>query len=349
MANEKIIVQLASPERYYTKCYHDFMDCNLLNGEEKIVFLALKRFLDVKSEQGKVFPTIETIQDMTCWGNQKVVKYIKSLVKKGVVKKIRQGLSKPNIYILADYPTMWTCDTVEDMAAVADNQGMKPLTPAEHIAELERMGYTVQIKEKGPDNEPTKVHYQAPQFKPFNIANTTTNSNESQDLERYTLDQIKQLFNYDIMIQDNPYQQQDIDSVMNILYKTMNTNKPTIRISGQDKPAMVVICNLMKLNKESITYAIEKFSEQTDRIKNSTAYMLTILFYAPEQYHFDIKNQVAHDHTHGKLIVSKNLNANKKTNYAYSYDNSEKELFDINKTTENDNLLQEEIKNMLEK
>ena len=89
MANEKIIVQLASPERYYTKCYHDFMDCNLLNGEEKIVFLALKRFLDVKSEQGKVFPTIETIQDMTGWGNQKVVKYIKSLVKKGVVKKIR--------------------------------------------------------------------------------------------------------------------------------------------------------------------------------------------------------------------------------------------------------------------
>lgn len=140
MANEKIIVQLASPERYYTKCYHDFMDCNLLNGEEKIVFLALKRFLDVKSEQGKVFPTIETIQDMTGWGNQKVVKYIKSLVKKGVVKKIRQGLSKPNIYILADYSTMWTCDTVEDVAAVADNQGVKPLTPAEHIAETGKNG-----------------------------------------------------------------------------------------------------------------------------------------------------------------------------------------------------------------
>ena len=146
---KKIIVQLANPERYFTKCYHDFMDCNLLTGEEKIIFLALKRFLDVKVDDGNVYPSIETIQEITNWGNQKVIKYINSLVKKGIVKKIRQGLSKPNIYILSDYPTMWNCDNLEDMAAVADNKGVKPLTPAEHIAELERMGYKVEIKEKG--------------------------------------------------------------------------------------------------------------------------------------------------------------------------------------------------------
>ena len=55
---KEIIVQLAKPERYYTKCYHDFMDCSLLNGEEKIVFLALKRFLDVNMDIGNVFTTI---------------------------------------------------------------------------------------------------------------------------------------------------------------------------------------------------------------------------------------------------------------------------------------------------
>ncbi len=71
-----------------------------------------------------------------------------ALVKKGVVKKIRQGLSKPNIYVIADYPTMWTCDNIEDMATIIDNGGVKPLTPAEHIAGLERMGYKIEIKEK---------------------------------------------------------------------------------------------------------------------------------------------------------------------------------------------------------
>lgn len=294
MANEKIIVQLASPERYYTKCYHDFMDCNLLNGEEKIVFLALKRFLDVKSEQGKVFPTIETIQDMTGWGNQKVVKYIKSLVKKGVVKKIRQGLSKPNIYILADYSTMWTCDTVEDVAAVADNQGVKPLTPAEHIAELERMGYTVQIKEKGLDTEPTKAQHQALDNQNFSKEQNTTDKPKSQ-AERYTMEDIRALYEYDSLIIQYPDKQTDIDIVFDILYDTLNSTKPTIRIGGEGKPTMVVIGKLMKLQPDDLVYSIDKYHEQTERIKNVKAYLLTVLYGSREQQHLDVMNLGHHN------------------------------------------------------
>lgn len=286
---KEIIVQLASPERYYTKCYHDFMDCNLLNGEEKIVFLALKRFLDVKSEQGKVFPTIETIQDMTGWGNQKVVKYIKSLVKKGVVKKIRQGLSKPNIYILADYPVMWTCDSVEDMAAVAENQGVKPLTPAEHIAELERMGYTVQIKEKELVSEPTKAHTQALDNQNFSKEQNTTDKPKSQ-AERYTMEDIKALYEYDSLIIQYPAKQTDIDIVFDILYDTLNSTKSTIRIGGEDKPQMVVIGKLMKLQPDDLIYSIDMYHQQDQRIKNVKGYLLTILYSSREQQHLDIMN-----------------------------------------------------------
>lgn len=299
---KEIIVQLASPERYYTKCYHDFMDCNLLNGEEKIIFLALKRFLDVKSEQGKVFPTIETIQDMTGWGNQKVVKYIKSLVKKGVVKKIRQGLSKPNIYILSDYSTLWTCDTVEDMAAVADNQDVKPLTPEQHIAELKRMGYTVQIKEKGlVSTEPTKVTAET-STKNYNFCqlNNTLNMAESQvevkiALEKFPLHQIRKFFGYDAMVHDLPHLEADIAAAMEILHDTLNSNKPKIRINGEDRPSLVVTSKLMRLSKGAIIYAIQKYQEQTGRIKNPKAYMLTLLYNAPEQYTLDMTNQVQHD------------------------------------------------------
>lgn len=288
MANEKIIVQLASPERYFTKCYHDFMDCTLLNGEEKIIFLALKRFLDVKSEQGKVFPTIEIIQNMTGWGNQKVVKYIKSLVKKGVVKKIRQGLSKPNIYILADYSTMWTCDSVEDMAAVADNQGVKPLTPAEHIAELERMGYKVEIKEKGLASEPTKAHKQALDNQISKEQNTT--DKPKSQAERYSIGQIKELFDYAILIADHPEHEADLQVVFDILHEVLNTSKPTVRVSGEDKPQAVVAGKLMKLTHYDIQYAIDKFHEQTGEIKNTRAYLLTILYHSREQSYLDLMN-----------------------------------------------------------
>lgn len=294
---KEIIVRLASPERYYEKCYHDFMDCKLLNGEEKIVYLALKRFLDVRSDHGNVFPAIETIQEITGWGNQKVIKYIKSLVRKGVVKKIRQGLSKPNIYILEDYPTMWTCDSIEDMAVVMQNGGIKPLTPEQHIAELERMGYIVDVKEKELVGEPTKAHSQAPINNSLSMDKDSTGTAESQ-AERYTMQDIKLLYDYSILAAEYPERKEDIEIVFGILYDTLNSTKPTVRIGGEDKPTMVVIGKLMKLYKESIIYAMDKFSEQTERIKNPTAYMLTILYNAPEQFKLDIQNQVSHDMAH---------------------------------------------------
>ncbi len=113
---------------------------------------------------------------------------------------------------------------------------------------------------------------------------------------------IKELYDYDAMVHDNPYLQQDINSVMSILHTAMNTTKPTIRIAGQDKPTMVVISKLMKLHKESIMYAVEKYREQTKRVKNPASYMLTLLYNAPEQYSLDIQNQVAHDLAHSVVL-----------------------------------------------
>ncbi len=165
------------------------------------------------------------------------------------------------------------------------------------VVELRSRGYTV-TKEKELVSEPTKAHTQALNLKQINIVNNITNPGGSQDLERYTLDQIKQLFDYDIMIQDSPCQQQDIDSVMGILHTAMNTTKTTIRIAGEDKPTMVVIGKLMKLSYSEIMYAIEKYQEQTERIKNPTSYMLTLLYNAKEQMNLDITNQVQHDIAH---------------------------------------------------
>lgn len=97
------------------------------------------------------------------------------------------------------------------------------------------------------------------------------------------------------MIADNLFKDRDVNSVMDILHTTLNTTKETIRIGGEDKPAMVVISKLMKLDYSEIMYAIDKFSEQTERIKNPTAYMLTLLYNAKEHMNLDISNQVQHD------------------------------------------------------
>lgn len=292
MARKKI--KSATDQRKFTLVYNDFLESDLLNHYEKSVFIALKKYAD--NDTMRAFPSLNKLHKITGISLSQVRRSIDHMKELGVISvEHRTDEDKghqSNLYTLYDYAEIWSVGSSEDIAAVANE-----ISEMKLVAELRSRGYTV-TKEKRLDNEPTKAHYQAPQLNQFDIVNTTTNSGESQDLERYTLDQIKQLFDYDIMIQDNPYRQQDIDSVMNILYTTMNTTKATIRIAGEDKPSMVVVGKLMKLSYSEIMYAIEKYQEQTERIKNPTSYMLTLLYNSKEQMNLDITNQVSHDMAH---------------------------------------------------
>lgn len=151
------------------------------------------------------------------------------------------------------------------------------------------------IKEKEPDTlQADQSNNESSTKLNQDIDNTIINSNKSQEL-RYTMHEIKEHFNYSVMIHDNPDQKDSIDAVMNILYDTLNTSKKLIRVDGEDKPAMSVQSKLMKLNMQCIMYAIDKYSENTVRVKNPVAYMLTILYTSQERMHFDISNQVSHD------------------------------------------------------
>ncbi len=291
MARKKI--QLVTDQRSFIMVYKDFLESDLLdNYYQRLVYIYLKKFADSKNQ---CYPSVKTISKQSGVSVNKVKITLKELEEKGIIAKTNRsrpdGGKSSNLYTLYDYRKLWSAGNSEEVTAVIDEIEEKRMIEA-----LTAKGYYVS-KEKGLEpTEPTKVTAEpsTKQFNQFDIVNTTTNSGESQ-LERYTSDQIKQLFDYDIMIQDNPYRQQDIDSVMNILYTTMNTTRATIRIAGEDKPTMVVIGKLMKLHNESIIYAIEKFSEQTERIKNPTSYMLTILYNAPEQFNLDLQNQVSHD------------------------------------------------------
>ena len=106
---------------------------------------------------------------------------------------------------------------------------------------------------------------------------------------------IKTLYEYDSLIIQYPAKQTDIDIVFDILYDTLNNTKQTIRIGGEDKPQMVVIGKLMKLQPDDLVYSIDKYHEQTERIKNVKAYLLTILYSSKEQQHLDIMNLGHHN------------------------------------------------------
>ena len=291
MARPKI--KSATDQRPFIMVYHDFLDSDVIGSHEKMVFIALKKFADSKNQ---CFPSLKKLSDVTGLSKRKIQDTLKELEQKHIItieSRLRaDGGTTSNLYTLYDFKELWNAGSSEEMAAVVDEYEDKKL-----ISLLEAKGYTV-IKEKEPDVEPTKAQQQALEFNQFDMVNTTTNSQKSQEVERYSLEQIRILYDYDVMISDNPYQKHDIDSVISILHTSLNTTKATIRIGGEDKPSMVVIGKLMKLTYSGIMYAIEKFKEQTERIKNPTSYMLTLLYNAEEQMNLDVTNRVAHDMYH---------------------------------------------------
>lgn len=110
--------------------------------------------------------------------------------------------------------------------------------------------------------------------------------------ETYPMSFVREWYDYQDLVSINPKR---TDVVMEILYDALNSDKKTIRIRGEDKPAPVVKGKLLKLDPFDIKYAIEKYDSQTTRIHNQQAYLLTLLYLAKEQQELDVSNRVQHD------------------------------------------------------
>lgn len=285
MARKKL--KSATDQRKFTIVYNDFLESNLLNYYEKMVFIAIKKFAN--NETMSAFPSVNTIKKLTGISVSQIKRSLDNMEELGIIKIEHSRGKHSNIYTLYDFAELWNAGSSEEVAAVKEEYEDKKL-----ISILEAKGYKV-VKEKEPDiSEPTKVtDTSSTKLKSYSANNVTPESEVSQ--EQYTIEQIKKLFNYDIMIADEPLNQSNIDAVIDILHTVLNSTKKTTRIAGENKPTAVVQSKLMKLNKESILYAIERYNQQTERITNPTAYMLTLLYNAKEQMSLDYTNQVQHD------------------------------------------------------
>lgn len=282
MARKKI--KSVTDQRPFIMIYHDFLDNELLTLHEKMVFIALMKFAD---SNGQCFPSLKKLASIARISKRKVQDTLQSLEQKHIIsiesRSRGDGGKSSNLYTLYDFKELWDAGSNEEMTAIADSYEEMRL-----VAELQSRGYLV-TKEKGLTSAPAKVtDVSAHQSNNMNQSDNTINLGKSQ--ERYTADQIRQLFDYNTMITDHPGSIKDIDTVFDILYDALNRTRPFIRIDGQDRPAMAVIGRLMRLEPADLWYAISKYHEQTGRIKNVSAYLLTILYHAREQGYLDLAN-----------------------------------------------------------
>ena len=294
MTIDRMEVRSSVPVRKFVRVYKDFLESETLTAEEKLVFIALKSFVEFGRDEDEVYPSMATICKITGMSRPRATRTINSLVSKGIVKKQRRGLTKPNLYTIADYPSMWAAEGVEERRQLLDTE--IPYTSDQLISELVRRGVLTEEAVAEKKIEPQSAATDSDPNGRLSIFSTINNiTNKNKERQEYTMKYLQDLFEYDVLVQRQEYGTEDLDSVLDIIYDALNTTKDTIRINGEEKPAAVVRSKLLKLDATDIEYAIDKYRSVTDRIKNPKAYMLTILYGAKEQRNLDVTNDVSHD------------------------------------------------------
>ena len=101
-----------------------------------------------------------------------------------------------------------------------------------------------------------------------------------KDFEIYR-DIIRENIDYDLFVQDNPYERDRIDEIVELIVDVLCIGKKYIRVAGNDYPAEVVKARLLKLNSEHIKFVFDCLKENTTKIRNIRQYLLTTLWNAP--------------------------------------------------------------------
>lgn len=111
--------------------------------------------------------------------------------------------------------------------------------------------------------------------------NSIDEMEEAQSLyeERKAYEEIiKQNIVYDLLTEQKKISRDFLDLCIQVMVDAVTTNKPYIKIKGQDIPKEAVKSVLLKLDDENISYVDMCLSESKTAIKNMQSYILTALY-----------------------------------------------------------------------
>ena len=299
-----------------------------LSMEAKVLYgLMLDRMgLSVKNtwmdNQGRVyiFFTLEDVISMLNTGHNKAVKLFKELEDIGLIERKKQGQGKPTIiyvknFILPSEPGH--APTPEPPS------GPQPETSQNGKSALPMVGsQAVQTSENRKSKIPETGTQDFPKGERNNteINNTEINdtdlsippltppprrrSAKTDDRDRMEKmdvyrEIIRENIEYDVLVHDNPHYADVIDGYVELMVDTVCGNSPTVRVSKQDMPTEVVRNRFLKIGREHIEYVMDCMKQNTTRIGNIKAYMLSALYNAPITIGQYFTSLVSHDMAQG--------------------------------------------------
>lgn len=115
-----------------------------------------------------------------------------------------------------------------------------------------------------------------------------------EQMEQYRV-VIQKNISYPTLLQEYPYQQEQLAEILELLTETVCTTRKTIRVAGNDFSSEIVKARLLKLNAEHIRFVLGCMSRNTTKIRNIKQYLLTALYNAPTTIDNYYAAMVSHD------------------------------------------------------
>ena len=248
-----------------------------ISTEAKVLYgLLLDRMsLSVKNRwldsEGRVY-IIFTIEDvMTALGcaDQKACKLMYELESKShLIERRRQGLGKPNLIYVKNFIT---ASELQFKNRENHDSGILKITNQESLKS--QSNYT--------DKSNTdKSNIESYRFTSFSDKENHETMRSEVDKRQEFREQIKRNIAYDALIYDYPSDGEEINEILELLVDTVCSNKPSTRISGDEKPTEVVRDVFMQLNSEHIRFVIDSMKKTSSLIKNMRQYLLAALYNA---------------------------------------------------------------------
>ena len=236
--------------------------------------------LSVRNEwfdkKGRVFIifTIEDVKRTLRCADNKATRLLRELEEFGLIERKRRGQGKPCLVYVKNFSAESSKESVKNRDN-DDSCGSK-------------IACQDPVKSRGIKKKENKTE--------MNNTNLIL-SDESEKMKNREL--LEEYFSHslemDLLLRLYPDDEDTLYQIVNLLVDTCATNRKTLRIAGDDKPAEVVRSRFMKLNADHIRFVLKCLAENSNPIRNIKQYLLASLYNAPTTMQLSYQNQTNHD------------------------------------------------------
>ena len=236
--------------------------------------------LSVKNEwfdkKGRVFIifTIEDVKRTLRCADNKATRLLRELEEFGLIERKRRGQGKPCLVYVKNFSAESSKESVKNRDN-DDSCGSK-------------IACQDPVKSRGIKKKENKTE--------MNNTNLIL-SDESEKMKNRELleEYFSRSLEMDLLLRLYPDDEDTLYQIVNLLVDTCATNRKTLRIAGDDKPAEVVRSRFMKLNADHIRFVLKCLAENSNPIRNMKQYLLASLYNAPTTMQLSYQNQTNHD------------------------------------------------------